>query len=841
MGCLRNRGALALCIWLILLLHSDGVVAKLSNSTALISSSITKEPSVASPQPSSNTLETSSFNGTATLQSHLKAVDSCSSVMSSMASLIPKRVCQSGSDFGDFAGTDCYTFTSYAFPQSFLPPPPCCDTCTIQASRVRVQYWAPEPDPATTSASPYTSVSDGYTFTSPSVYVIYSELYAQAECTLYGGGQIGNNVSAATVAYPPDALSTAQCYQAGDGGFNGWKSIDYENWLSPPPNSVATRELGCHLLGTQTLSDPAGTDLLASPQFSLPQGLSSLEPAWGEFGCKPWRYGSFDPPRVLTRADAMVPDPKDPATQASSATPAAQVPPPIVKPTITAAPQATPTAVSKDPKDPGTNSKPVPVPESHEPDSNPAPTSQASARAGGDPPQDPKNTKTDPGSSPTSVSQNPDPKPAAKSDNFPHLGAIVEPPSVDSSATALTGDKSFSQPSLTYQDQNVDAASSNIFEEPHGAPQAQTNQELSIGSATFQYHVDRSSNLVIASQTAFAGGTAATVAGAQISLDASANSVLIEGTPAPIQAPVATAAPSFKFGNEVMTADRASQYVVQGHTIVPGAPEATISGMPISLAPSATHVVIGTNTIPLASSQATAQSAFAFWNQGISVDSSSHFMIGGQTLIPGAPAVTVSGTPISLASSATQVVIAGSAISLQLAYEPTLPTVVVNGQVITANSASQFILAGQTILQGAPAITVSGTPVSIPPLSQPLVTIGSQAYTYGVDSSDNIMIALQTLRPGGPPVTLSGETVSEDFGSSELFVVQDSSTTSEGLGQIIAGALGKTATPSGTARINANFTGAIFTGKANGRIFTKGAVWMSVLAGLASVFMIGYG
>lgn len=88
-------------------------------------------------------------------------------------------------------------------------------------------------------------------------------------------GQIGNNISSTIVAYAPDALSTAQCYQPGSGGFNGWKAINYTDWAYPVPNSIAMTRSGCAPYGDakKLTDDPAGVNLVASPQLKLPDGL----------------------------------------------------------------------------------------------------------------------------------------------------------------------------------------------------------------------------------------------------------------------------------------------------------------------------------------------------------------------------------------------------------------------------------------------------------------------------------------------------------------------------------------------------------------------------------------
>ena len=132
--------------------------------------------------------------------------------------------------------------------------------------------------------TPYTLVSDGYTFTSPSVYVVYQDLSARADCIGYYSGLLGDSISNVTVAYDPGALSTAECRGLQDGGYLGYSPIDYSNWYHPVPNSVMETESGCSLYYTKNI-DPAGTDLLADPDFSIPQGLSSLKPLWSSYVC----------------------------------------------------------------------------------------------------------------------------------------------------------------------------------------------------------------------------------------------------------------------------------------------------------------------------------------------------------------------------------------------------------------------------------------------------------------------------------------------------------------------------------------------------------------------------
>ena len=209
-----------------------------------------------------------------------------------------------------------------------------------------------------------------------------------------------------------------------------------------------------------------------------------------------------------------------------------------------------------------------------------------------------------------------------------------------------------------------------------------------------------------------------------------------------------TSAPAFTVGGEVVTANSASKYVVGGQTLTPGAPAVTISGTRISLAPSGTQVVVGSSTIGLGSTF-TLPPALTVGSQTYTADSKSEYTIAGQILTPGGPAVTVSGTRLSLAPGATQLVLGSSTIDLTPANTP--PPLTFGSQTFTANSASDYIIDGQTLIPGAPAITISGTPISLAPTASQAV-IGSNTITL-----DPI------LTP--PPLTFNSQTITANSAS----------------------------------------------------------------------------
>lgn len=761
----------------------NAVLTGFLNSTGLLYPS-------ASVFPVSNTLVSAKgtnfmLNATdamlSSIDEEISVAEACPSVVAAMAATaVPFVECDT------FLTSYCYTYTTYNFPESVYPPVSCCDTCTIQASRVQVNYWAPETDSAATTQAPetpYTLVSDGFTFTSPSVYVVYKDLYALVDCTGYNGRQIGNNISDTTIAYDPDALSTAECYQPDNfnKGFMGYQPINYASWYNPPPNSVVETQAGCDLVLTNSIN-PAGTDLVASPMFMMPEGLSSLEPVWSSYNCQAnGRNPAFDPPRVLTKTSALVPG-VHPASQFATATPAAQPSPPIVTPTT--ASHAHPTLGGGTP-----NPKTIGV----DPDAG------GFVRGSAIPDQRPTPTSLD--------AESPEDDPGAIA-----IGANLQ------TAKTLASVEVAGQPLLNSDPTNQGLGpglSQNIGEDPPNTQPGTVNPVITVGSEAYQYHIDAASNLVIASKTAYAGGPAIYVSSVRIALLSSANSIVVDGTRVPIARPEPTPDRGFTVGNELVYPNSASEYVVSGQTITPGAPAVTISGTPISLGPLAMHVVIGSSTIPLETPESSELPSFTFGKEVITADSTSRYVVDGQTLVPGAPAITVSGTPISLARSGAHIALGSTTIPLQEENVPFPSTIVVNGEIITANSASQFVVGGQTITPGAPAVTIQGTPVSVPADVLPFITVGSQEYPYAVDSAGDIVIASQTVVPGGVPITVSGETISEASDRSDLVFASGGVVETEGLAQPIAGALGKTAVSTDDAGGDTSFRGQMFTGGAS--------------------------
>ncbi|KAH0536556.1 hypothetical protein FGG08_006586 [Glutinoglossum americanum] len=156
-------------------------------------------------------------------------------------------------------------------------------------------------------------------------------------------------------------------------------------------------------------------------------------------------------------------------------------------------------------------------------------------------------------------------------------------------------------------------------------------------------------------------------------------------------------------------------------------------------------------------------------NQIITPDSSSRYVVGTQTLLPGGPAITISGTPIDYPAAPAA---------------PAAPLLTVGNQVITPDSSSRYIVGAQTLFPGGPAITISGTPINYPNAA-PLLTIGNQVITP--DSSSRYIVGTQTLFPGGPAITISGTPINYPTALASPLTIGNQIITPDSLAHYIIG------------------------------------------------------
>jgi hypothetical protein len=194
-------------------------------------------------------------------------------------------------------------------------------------------------------------------------------------------------------------------------------------------------------------------------------------------------------------------------------------------------------------------------------------------------------------------------------------------------------------------------------------------------------------------------------------------------------------------------------------------------------------------------------------------NTASAYIISTQTIFPGGPAVTVSGTTYSLPTSSSNYIVINGATSDLTAPIPVstneLPSVLTLASVaITVNSAAAYVIGTQTLSPGGPPVTFSGMTYSLPLATNsataeylvingitstlpPVVPIA----TPSLDASSKALILdpSQTLSVG-EVLTYRSEVVSLATGTGGIFngtvvVISAGQTETVGLGRWITDAL----------------------------------------------------
>ncbi|MCJ1384349.1 hypothetical protein MMC17_007465 [Xylographa soralifera] len=175
-----------------------------------------------------------------------------------------------------------------------------------------------------------------------------------------------------------------------------------------------------------------------------------------------------------------------------------------------------------------------------------------------------------------------------------------------------------------------------------------------------------------------------------------------------------------------------SVYILGSETLVAGGPPVTIGGTPVSLATAATALVVGTSTMNLGIDPST-DPTIIIASSTITAKTASNHIYSSHTLVPDSSTITVSETSIFPASAAMISAVSTSTLELS-AQTATPPAITVEGSTLTANTASNYIYGSQTLLPGGPAITVSGTPISLNPAGTALI-IGTSTISLGPSAS----------------------------------------------------------------------------------------------------------
>lgn len=317
-----------------------------------------------------------------------------------------------------------------------------------------------------------------------------------------------------------------------------------------------------------------------------------------------------------------------------------------------------------------------------------------------------------------------------------------------------------------------------------GSPSPSPAAVIVVGSSSIIAHSN--SVFVISGQSLSAGG-AVVVEGTSISLGSAGQVAVIGGVTQQVQTVHAAQttpilpAPVISIAGSAITAQSNSAFIVDGQTIAPGS-AIVVAGATVSVLLSGAGVVVNgaTQTFQV-SVPSTASPVLTVNGQTYSENTQSAYVIAGQTLSAGKTLV-VSGTTIALASTGGVVVINGVTQTLAPSSKPAALTI--NGQTITANPQSSYIISGQTLAPGHP------------------ITIGS--------GTSATTLSLATDGAGHPVVVVNGKTSTlGSSGSVGSTASKTSSTTTIGVGDFVASGIGfssagapqATATTAGSATL----------------------------------------
>ena len=717
---------------------------------------------------------------------------------------------------------------------SYSMPPACSSLCTISASRVQLLFWptpyaSSGPNLTITSApTPRISVGpDGYTFSSPSAYIIYSGLSAFAL-----NGNVGGTYDNVTHAYAPTALSTIySCSWP----FYQTSRIDFQDFNVPPRWSVISAHQGCDVCGQQYLySDQQPGDALVTgyanmnfdqipwlgqghsswtlqPSIAAPAGITDIDPAWKH--CTSLYQGIWDPPRTLTPVAGMTPT----ATPDPNADPGAD---PKVSPTP--APSAAPASAPKNP---------LPAPTSVPAQADPDTSNQATVPMPGQPWASTPKSKDPPQPAPV-ADQTHKKSPTHAPAPVQASGDTADPP--NDPVESGSGSQEGSQLDPSHKSASNAEGSSKI--KPSGQTPSGPLNEPGQGSGTKQPHGTNADPATPGASNPKVEATVA-VGDSPSSGDASANadnvgpgpspslpyvylSALQESghrsdqpnsaankeatsthKPNPSYAPIVKPSIGIVAAGQTFTPLNAGTVVAQSMTLSIGGKAVTMQGSKLSMGSAGLEAGTSTISIPSPGSdplhvakdpaQAYTPAVFTAAGEEMTLVGHSQLLVNGATISKGSQVTTINGKDISFGTAG---LVIGTS-SIPLPSEPAISItpqpftaageaitpiasdkLLINGMTLTANSPAVTISGGETASYGTSGLVIGSSTISLPgpittgsPIQQQQQQFSAAGAIF-TPLSDNSLILVdgETLTKGSAAKTVDGEVMS--LGSSALVI-----------------------------------------------------------------------
>ena len=307
----------------------------------------------------------------------------------------------------------------------------------------------------------------------------------------------------------------------------------------------------------------------------------------------------------------------------------------------------------------------------------------------------------------------------------------------------------------------IEQAPSKVTSPDAAAPAA----VLTVGDQTF---VPKESGFDVGGTPVLPGSPPIKVAGTPVSLNPSGD-VFVGGSKVDVaQKDADRSSPETLTVGDIPFVPASTGFFIAGSQVLPGSAPIYISGTPVSLATSG-HLVIGSSSVEL-ELQDSAPNTLEIGGETITANPAGFFVYGSQ-ILPGSSPVLISGTPVSLGTSA-NLVIGTSTINLS-GQTSSANAFKIGDENFVANP-SGFTIAGSQVLPGGSAVMVSGTTLSLSPsgvldiggasidLSSPAppadsINVGGQTFTV---NPIGFTIAGSKVLPGGSAVIISGTPLS---------------------------------------------------------------------------------
>lgn len=346
---------------------------------------------------------------------------------------------------------------------------------------------------------------------------------------------------------------------------------------------------------------------------------------------------------------------------------------------------------------------------------------------------------------------------------------------------------------------------------------------FTIGGMTFD---PNSSGFSVDATKVVSGGSVITVSGKPISLGPSGGLVIDSSTTVlpSVYQPIRNPLSLLTVHGTTLAIEPSGLSLVGTFVINSGSPIMT-SGTLVSLG-SSDELVVGSSTtvLPFAHQSHHASSTFAF-NDATFTTNPSGLAIDDTSLVAGGSAITVSGTPTTLAPLDEHV---GSSTTLLPPSQQTLSpssTFTINEVTLTANP-SDLAIDNTALTAGGAGISVSSVPISLDPSGNLIV-----------GSTTKLLSPIHLSTPSSSIFTINGPTTTPD--PSGLAI--DNTTLVAGESVITVSGTTYSLVPVGATRVGSTSETTLPTTKGNGRVALSGVGPRRFKVSAYTVFLLGAG